>query len=68
MHAEEKLKKCDEDISLDFINNPTPLTAMVQKLKTVTYHEKLGTLYEKTLRVMSLTNYLSKHIRIIKRV
>ena len=58
------LDKVCNDISIDFINNPTALGGMVQKLKAVTYQEKLGTLYDKTLRVAALTKYLCANITI----
>ncbi len=36
----------------------------LEKLKSVVYQEKLGTLYQKTLRITSLTDYLSQELTI----
>ncbi|MBP5313856.1 MAG: glycine--tRNA ligase subunit beta [Eggerthellaceae bacterium] len=41
-----------------------PLESYVEKLKNVVFHESLGTVYDKTMRVMVLAEYLAKNARL----
>ena len=41
-----------------------PLEDYLEKLKTVTFHEKLGSMYDKTIRINKLANKIGKYLQV----
>ncbi|MCX7793625.1 MAG: glycine--tRNA ligase subunit beta [Thermodesulfovibrionales bacterium] len=61
--AERVIKARFEDARFYFTEDrKKTLADRIEDLKKVVYHEKLGTLYEKTLRIRHITQYLADRI------
>lgn len=41
-----------------------PLEDYLEKLKTVTFHEKLGSMYDKTIRIRKLSNKIGEYLQV----
>ncbi len=60
--AERVLKARFEDARFYYEEDlKFPLKQRLEGLKKVVYHEKLGTLYDKTLRIASIADYIAAH-------
>jgi glycyl-tRNA synthetase beta chain len=60
--AERVLKARFEDARFYYEEDlKFPLQQRLEGLKKVVYHEKLGTLYDKTMRIASIADYIAEH-------